>query len=56
MHNKPRCICGKGFGLVSQYHWRMRFCSRKCKQDFLHKQHKERERAKRFLSWLHGQT
>jgi hypothetical protein len=31
-----RCAnCGSKFGLVSHHHWRLRFCRKACKADFL---------------------
>lgn len=43
-----RCAnCGGKLGLVCHHHWRLRFCRKACKSDFLAKTAKD-------LAWIRG--
>lgn len=45
--------CDGKFGLIRYYWWRTQFCSKKCRENYLAKLAQDRERLKRWLSFLH---
>jgi hypothetical protein len=50
MHN--RCDnCGGKFGLVTHYHWGLRFCRKACKATFLTRTAKGHACVRRWLGW-----
>ena len=52
-----RCAyCGGKFGLVWHQHWRLRFCRKACKDDFLAKIAKDRAHFKKLLGYLSRRT
>lgn len=44
--------CGGKFGLVVHRWWGERFCTLACKKAFLHKAKEDRDKLKRWLSFL----
>ncbi len=45
-----RCVhCGGKFGLVSYYHWRLRFCRKSCRSKYIAKSARERTRMTKWL-------
>jgi len=49
---KNRCTnCGGKLGLVSHQHWRLRFCRKACRDDFLAKTAKGYARLRKWLGW-----
>jgi len=48
-----RCAyCGGKFGLVWHQHWRLRFCRKACKDNFLAKMARDRAHIKKLLGYL----
>jgi hypothetical protein len=52
MRHKPRCICGRPYGLISHYYNRIRLCSKLCKANYEAKRNQERVRQSQFYAWL----
>jgi hypothetical protein len=52
-----RCAyCGGRFGLVSHQHWRLRFCRKACKDNFIAKNEQDHAHIRKWLGYLYRRT
>ena len=55
--SENRCAnCGGKFGLVCHRHWGLRFCRKRCKDNFLAKAARELDDMKRWFGFLARKT